>query len=835
MTQTRLRKLLRPDGRTRLLLVLYGVLALGATSGNVSAQEGTEFPSPSKPSVIDDASGTRRRIHDSTLEANSGAVLDYDFPQPARSTETDVITASTLQPTPLAIPRSDPTLGATPSTPGTTLASAPVSNLLQELAAPTFGSKDKVVGSESLTQASRDLGDLLKKTNTAPSVSVQSRSPITNDPRIRGSRIGSLAASGSYWLPTRVDLDSVLSKFDSRQVSAATITPGPFTSRLGPGFNFADIELRSSPRFQEGFEVHGATDVDYHSNGNQVFGQQSFSMGGESWGASGSYGYRSGDDYFTGAGSRVPSSYDSQTMTLALGRDWEHGSIEFDMLRLDQNDVEFPGYVFDIDDLVSDGYELTYTHKESPFFDTIESQAWYNRTHFDGNAQNTAKRPFFPVLDLLNYRARTDVDLTSIGYRQEFVHAQLEGSGLFRLGHDLRFVDQELNEISSGTNLGLPLPFTDRNSPIPKSYATNPGLFAEYELPVMDSLLWKAGGRADYAFSDVTDTAAKLSSVGLSTIPPSYFEVVGSRELARNFTLLSTYSTLENRDGDWHETLSLGYAERAPNLTELYAAQPFIMLIQNGLNNTTGDPGLKKEKLLQFDTGLEFRNDALLIGARGFQMWVFDYITFENTLTTLVPPAGNVGQVSLRYVNTDLATISGFETFSELDPTGPITPFANVKYVRGTDQTRNGKFATTNGESGDPSRKIAGMKRGFFSGVTGDASEPLPGIAPLEARVGIRLRSRSDSKRWQLEIASRIVDSQSRVATSLFESVTPGFTVWDVRSVIQPTRSDNWQVSCGIENLGDRLYREHLDFRSSNGLAVYQPGISAYLGSSLIY
>ena len=39
----------------------------------------------------------------------------------------------------------------------------------------------------------------------------------------------------------------------------------------------------------------------------------------------------------------------------------------------------------------------------------------------------------------------------------------------------------------------------------------------------------------------------------------------------------------------------------------------------------------------------------------------------------------------------------------------------------------------------------------------------------------------------------------------------------------------------GVENLFDKTYREHLDFRASNGIQIYQPGTNFYIGSDLTY
>ena len=338
----------------------------------------------------------------------------------------EVVPATMLQPTPLVLPRTS--LGpASPTDPSRSAAPTALSLLGQSNIVSArsnldfirnqsyFGSRDIVAGTESATLATRDLGDLLKKTTTAPSVSTQTRTPVIHDPRIRGSRVGALAASGSYWVPARADLDTVLSKFDSRQIESTTIVPGPYTSLHGPGFHFVDIQLAGSPRYRDGPQWHGATDFDYRSNGSQIFGQQSLNAGGADWGARLNYGYRTGDDYQSGNNQVIPSSYDSQEITAAFGRDWANQSLEFSLLRLDQNDVVFPGYVFDIDDLATDGYELTHSIRDSSLFDTIETQGWYNRTAFNGNAQNPAKRPYFPALEAVAYTGTTEVDSTSLG------------------------------------------------------------------------------------------------------------------------------------------------------------------------------------------------------------------------------------------------------------------------------------------------------------------------------------------------------------------------------------------------------------------------------------
>jgi len=701
----------------------------------------------------------------------------------------------------------------------------------------TFLTRDTISGGEAFSLTATDVGNLLKKSSSGLSAGVQSKTPVVSDPRVRGSRIGSLAASGSHWIPARADLDTILSKFDSRQISRVDVIPGPYSVLYGPGFAFTDVQLLGSPRYQNGPELHGATDAEYKVNGNQMFTQQTVLAGAQDWGARFNYAARSGDDFRAGGRLPIPSSYNSQQMILALGRDWKESSLEFSVLRLDQTDVIFPGYVFDLDYLVTDGYDITHTQRDLGGMDAVVTDAWYNRTRFQGSALNPQKQIFFPVLDLINYVGTTDVDSMSTGYRQSFLVGDLSSEGFqFTAGHDLRWVKQELNEISSGTTLGLPLPFNNRNSPIPRSFMANPGLFVDYKEEVGERLGVNLGARVDYASSQITDDADKLSGIGIGFFPASYANIVGTSEYDRQFSLASAFMSLRYDSSDEiASTLSAGYAERAPTLTELYAAQPFMLLLQNGLNNVTGDPTLAKERLFQIDFGSEYSCDDLRTGFRCFHAWGLDYITFENTRVNIVPPAGEVGQVSLRYVNTELATILGGEWFGELFPTSPLTPFANVRVVDGRDRTRNGRFATSNGNALVASQKVNGQARGAFSGIVGGSSEPLPSMPPVESRIGLRMHDTSQERRWNIEVSARVVDNQDRVASSLLETATAGFTTWDTRAVFRARKIKGLVIATGVENMFDLRYREHFDFRNSSGVSVYQPGANFYVSTSLNY
>jgi outer membrane receptor protein involved in Fe transport len=690
---------------------------------------------------------------------------------------------------------------------------------------------DFVLGLEAKPRSATDAGDLLGKSLAPLGTESQKRTPIVNDPRIRGSRIGTLASSGSYWVPARLDLDTTLSKIDSRLLSDVIVVKGPYAARYGPGLSHLDFQLLRSPRSPEGWQTHGATSLDYKVNGEQWYGQQTLWGGNTDWGFRAAYGHRTGNDYTSGNGMGIPSSYNSRDAFVSLGRDFcEHQSIEFNALRLDQTNVEFPGQAFDIDFLTTDGYEVAYAVTEQPWCDRWELDAWYNRTRFAGSAQRPGKRRQFPFLDALVFQGVTDVDSTSTGFRSSVTWFGAEDERLIA-GADMRFVKQALNEVTSA--LG-PLSWPTSNSPVPESYVANPGLFLEYLVPLGDRWHVTSGARADLAVADVTDDPVKLASLGTRSLPLAY--ILGSGQFDRAYGLLGAYITGEYEiNRCWTAEIATGYAERPPSLTELYAAECFMFVLQNGLNTLTGDPRLRPERGWQMDAGLRLDNGWFRGRVGGFHRWVWDYITFENV--RVEPNPAVIEQVQLKYVNTDLATIDGAELRGELDLTQWLTPFGTLSYVEGWDRTRNGDFATKPSSSlpvPSPSEQIAGLPRGSYSGITGAAKEPLPGISPLESRVGILLHDPGEVRRWTVELSARLVDGQDQVATSLKETPTAGFTIWNLRSYWQAT--DRLLLVGGVENFTDRAYREHLDFRSlTGGQQMFQPGRTTYVGAELNY
>lgn len=668
---------------------------------------------------------------------------------------------------------------------------------------------DAVFSAEATGRRTADIGDLLKRSKATHGVSIQHRTPIVSDTRVRGQRVGQVLASGSYWAPARMDLDTMMNKIDSRLIENAILVKGPYATRYGPGFRFVDLDFVQSPRYQNGFETHGISSATFNTNGDQWYGRQSVWGGDEDYGFHISYGHQTGNDFETGDGFNLPTSYKSRDLFVALGYDLSASeSLEVNLLRLDQTDVEFPGLVFDLNFLVTDGYEVTYRDTNPYLGDRFTAEVWYNRTRFEGDTLRSGKNAQIPTLvtDLESASGFdgfgiTDGDALSGGYRLENTFLYDNGCGLdgqVSIGTDLIWLNQEINDIEPNA------PADDNNFPIPRSDSIDVGLFVEDIEEISDRLTMTTGARIDGVF---TDAANRVDGV------PEEISVLKDSELDQQFLLGAAYLTAEYRlSRCWSLEAGLGTSHRPPTLTELYAENSFIGSLQRGLTFLEGDPQLDSEKLYQIDLGTHYQDDRVRLGLFGHHAWINDYITYD-----LVSPAGGIDGFpqGAALVNTDLATLAGFETYGQYDANRAISFFGTMSYVEGRDHSRN-----------SPARLYAGTSR---SDVVKD-EEALPGIAPLEARLGILLQDPSPERRWGIEFLTRIVDNQDRIANSLEEIETPGFTIYNVRTY---ARMNQWLLTAGVENMTNKFYREHIDYRS--GLGVFRPGVGFYAGAQVTY
>lgn len=686
-------------------------------------------------------------------------------------------------------------------------------------------------------------GLMITKSDNNTTVALQQRSAVSFDPRVRGYSFGQVysQSDGQQWSPVRQDLDTVLSKIDPALIQNVVVIPGPYGLRYGPGFSFIDVQTSETPRYANGYEGHERIAVNYRENGEQIFGTTSLFGGGSDWGYIFAYGNRTGNDYRSGNGTNIPASYLNQNFRGQIGFDLTPDvNLEFRYQRLDQTNTEYAGQFFDVRFLKTDAFSLRYVD-ESPdaLYSRFMVEGWYNQTVFAGDTTNLSKtlfnvtnrveraieRVFDPTppnanryvpgpglnpASAVDFLGFTEGVVVASGMRSVLTYGE-DGGIQLTGGADLHYRKQRIEEDYSVTDpLFPPNDFTfDTN--LPRANIVDPGLFAELVLPLESYWTSSVGARVDWVNTD-----ARVRELRSNTnLRPD--------ELSQNDVLYAFYLLNDVRlTHHWNTRFGFGHAQRPPTLTERYADGVFLGIIQSGFNRFIGTPTLDKERAWQIDASLEAEFGDARARISGFHSWVFDYVTFTS-LNVSSPEGGRL----LSTLNTDRATLTGFELYTELNVTLCLTAFGSMSFVEGRDLE---------------------IDRALFS------------IPPLEGRTGLRLHDAQGGKKWAIQMVARIVNDQDRIGgvrvgiappygVSDFEMPTPGFTTVATRGYY--IVNDNLSLVGGIDNLFDNNYLEHLSLRlppdqgdtnDPPGTAddipatyVFAPGFSPYFGVEWTY
>ncbi|MGV8041353.1 MAG: TonB-dependent receptor plug domain-containing protein [Thermoanaerobaculaceae bacterium] len=218
---------------------------------------------------------------------------------------------------------------------------------------------------------------------------------------------------------------------------------------------------------------------------------------------------------------------------------------------------------------------------------------------------------------------------------------------------------------------------------------------------------------------------------------------------------------------------SVGRAFRAPNLQE----RAYYGFVSGNLAYIEQNPDLDPETALNAELGFKVRYDRYSGGFTVYRNSVRDFIAFSYTGATIPNPRPGQPPIEVaRFANVDRARIEGAELDLQAVLAEHWTVFGSVAYTRGTDER---------------------------------SDEPLPLIAPLKGRLGVRF----EQSRYWSELAARLVARNDRVAPGYEE--TPGFTVYDLRAGYR--FGMGLALQAAVENFTDKAYAEPFNLR-------YEPG-----------
>ncbi len=491
------------------------------------------------------------------------------------------------------------------------------------LAAPP-GAPTGVISPQMQTAPPVDLAGALEQSDKVQTVNNQIRNPASLDPRVRAYRYGQIytQADGAYWLPVRQDLDTPLSMFDPNVVQLLEVVPGPYALQYGPGFAYLNVQTALTPRY-DAYEGHIFLGQTYYGNGDLLNATQRYYGGNKGWGFSILHASRDGNAYRAGNGTHIPAAYNNEDLSAQFGFDLDiDRRVEFNYMRQDQTNTQFPGQFFQVNAAVTQGWNLRYldTSAENPW-SKMTAEGWYNIGWMKGATNpedwtfqvvprvDQALQAFFGAAYNPNFAATTNGGTTTTGGRFTTVYGE-DGEKQLTVGSDARYINQYVNErINFNTPLPPPVDAVSFQTGLPRSFMTDAGAFTQLVVPVTSKLTSTAGARVDWIHTEIPG--------GRPLDYPGNYPA--GDPLASNNVLYSCFLTNKlELDEDWNATLGLGEAMRPPTLTERYADGEYIAMLQSGFTRLIGSPFVTPERLWQMDASLNCDYDNFRGRLSGF-------------------------------------------------------------------------------------------------------------------------------------------------------------------------------------------------------------------------
>ncbi len=628
--------------------------------------------------------------------------------------------------------------------------------------------------------------DLAAAFRAAPGLDANRRGPINLEPTLRGLQENQIAMTvdGSRTFaagPARMDSD--LSHVNPLAVDEVRIVKGPYALMWSAGAMGAIDVVTRAPEFTAaGHGLSGAFSLDYGDNGSTTSGLARLAGATPSSRYALTAGRRSGNDYEDGAGRDVPGDYLSEDLSWLFGvQAGRGGLLRYNGGYQSQEDIDYPGRLLDASWFKTRSHNLRYLwNGERKALRGFMVQLYSNRKdHLMNNDGKPTGRdapgrtpPFALDIDLPT-ESNTD------GLRLSFDLGGAGDRGLrWTVGADHYRSRQQAERLVQRRSNGL---LIFRDQVWAGSRTDNVGVYVQ-GVRDAENASFGAAVRVDSVSAGI-DHATEFFRANTEG-GPERNETNLSAALSAAFTL----------DDEWLLTLGAGRAVRTATTLERWSdrfpASKFQLPAE-----FMGNPLIEPEVSNQVDLDLQGRPGSRLeVSATLFYRWIDDYITIapDRSLPKRLPLSP---PVVFRYVNGDASFLGG-ELGLRQRVTDVFSWRFEVESVRADDDTLD---------------------------------EPLLGIPPLTARVGMRLQLPS-GRAW-IDLSGAATRDQDRTATSRHEIPTEGDEILDLAAA--------WTLRSGLEfrlracNLTDAAYASHLNARNPfNGRRILEPGRRLFAGIS---
>lgn len=617
----------------------------------------------------------------------------------------------------------------------------------------------------------RNVSDLFRD---IPGFAVQKRGAYASEPVFRAFKYEQLNIQYDGGMkilnacPNR--MDPITTHVIPEEIERIEIVKGPFTVRYGQ--NFGGIVNLVSKTPDPGEEtVSGNLESGFESNGNNFTGLGSVLLTRERFDLELNGSYRNYGDYTDGNGTEVPSSFTSTDYSIKLGvNPSQNQRFRLTWRQSFGRDIRHAG--LPMDSPYDDSYLLGLDYKIKEVSQLIESITFKGFYSDVDHLMSNKDRPNFMMMG-----AESNVFVTTWGGKTEMTLIPGKNSRLF-VGADLNTIERKGDRIRTIKMMNgnmLPEPIIKVDKIWQDSEIRDIGIFAEGKLPISERSVLTAGLRSDFIDSAINDPEQ------------DFLALYGGEIKDQSEVNLSGNISYQYRYGRTRFQFSLGRGVRTASIVERYINHfnvnfdPFEYV---------GNPYLNPEINHQLEFSMDQQFDHIVLGATIFYSFLTDYITAvvdESIPRKYMPTTEPV--FAKRFINVDDALQTGFEVYANVNFSEALSLLTDLSYTYGQNKVLD---------------------------------EPLPQIAPLTGHISLNY----DRDKFWLNMKSRLVAEQNRIAGTFGETRAPGFVTFDLSGGFTPL--GNLSVGAAVLNIFNTDYYEHLNFsyRNSNVLSgrIHEPG-----------
>jgi len=601
-------------------------------------------------------------------------------------------------------------------------------------------------------------------------------------------------------IETATAISAGLSLVDVDDIERIEILKGAASALYGSGALGGVVNIVSKQsNYSENFYLGGGLQTSYNSVNKGSYSSFNLLAGEKDWHFKLTTSYRNSLDIRTPQGT-MPNSrfHDNNISSLLVIRPFQGQELKINYQRSRATDVGIPGgdsfpdaadvrYPEEKRDLISLDYTFTQLSKDllrlnikyfyQNIFRDVENIPHIVK-HIPANDTTPAKRvsvlSIKPSANHITHGFQSQSDWSFSN------HYLIAGIDMWRRAYrGEREKTQKIEVLNSQSEVVATTNLIIGEQALPDADYTSIGFYLQDDIKYGDDLSVTVGGRLDkiYVSNSTSYNPVYQITNGIRNDSPPNQSVIFNESESDNFSWSTNLSLLYKINNVYDITITAARSFRSPTLEERY------QYIDLGSYVRLGDPDLEPENGYFFDLGLRRWGENLLFKGNLF-------VNYLNNLVVEKP-----GQFENRdaFIKTNVgeAVLYGFDFSLQYMLTESMKFYSTASYVLGRDIEKN---------------------------------EDLPQIPPFNGTLGVTLPI---FEFINIDLFSSVFSKQQKVATN--EKTTPGYALFNCYVNFDEVNlgNINLKISTGVENIFDKLYRNHL--ASNRNLITAEPGRNIYV------